>query len=529
MSSLFALIKVELLGMLSSFSSKKIRDPKKKSVPALIIGAILLLLFAFMSAAYTWVFAFTFKEAHASLKGIVVLFGAFTSMAIMSTTMHQARGIYISEDYDLLITLPLKKSYIIISKLISLFAFELLFSMALLIPSGIVLAIMSHKVIFFLVDLSLVIFVPILPLAVASIVSLLLTMATAKFRYANIVMMLLYLPFLVGLMVVGVVMRNMSANDFSTMANIMKWINPTLAILDLALRDKSFLFAGLFYGVNTLILVAIIALLSTLYTKLHELVTSIKVSKTYVRKDLKIQNEFGMLLRLELKRLINSKMYFLNSVLGAIGSIAIIVVTLISMNLIKADEAAAPYVDELMLPIAISVLLFMFAIANPSEAAISMEGKSFWLSKTLPINTKKYMHAKIFLTYVIFIPCSLIASTVTVIFAHNDIFGCIMAYVLPIAMIIFDGIFALFLNASFPKFKWKSETEVVKNSLPVALNMLIVGGINFFLAGAMIGFAFLFSWIGYIFVLIVLVILTVIFYIILRKTFEKKINQAEDL
>ena len=526
MSNLFYLIKIEFLAILAGFSKSKGKSNKPR--PVLLLAGFIALMFAVISVMYSLMFAFIYQDLGISMKGIVIIFGAMTSMTILATTMHQARGVYVSTDYDLLTSLPIRKSHIVISKLISLFGLELILSALLLIPNGIVLAIFTKNILYFFVDLSLVFIAPVLPIAVACLLSLFLTIVTAKFKYANIIIMILYLPLIIGISLIGVIMRNMTANDFVMMADVMKWFNPSLVLLELGFYN-SYWFAALFYGANILLLVLVVFLLSVLYQKLHEIVVSVKMNKNYVRKDLKNKSDLSALFSIELKRLFSSKVYFLNGVLSGFMSIAMIVVTLVSMGFISADENVAPYIEQLRTPISIVVMMFILSISNPSVSAISMEGNSFWLSKTLPINVKKYMYAKLLISYIFLIPCSIISSIIVVAFSHNNVLDCIMAFIIPLLSVMFSPIIGLFFNMLYPKFKWKSETEVVKNSLPVLLLFAVVGALNLVLGGLVIGLSLISNIAAYVSITVVLLILNAVFFLLLIKLFPKKFNQMEDL
>ena len=326
----------------------------------------------------------------------------------------------------------------------------------------------------------------------------------------------------------GFFMGRGNAQMFANVGGVVKWFNPLLLLIELSLSD-SYLYLLIFVGASIAILIITVLVFASLFSLLHELVSSIKMKNVYVRKELKIKNEFKTLLGIEFKRLFNSKMYFLNGVMGAMMCVLMTILSIISTTPIAADPNAAEYFNILIVPIMIAIMMFILSISNPSCSALSIEGKSFWLAKTLPINMKKYMYAKILVTYIIFIPASMISSTIVVVFYHNDILGCVMAYVIPIIAILLFGVIGLINNVKHPKFKWKNEQEVVKNSVAVTFTMLFGFLISIVLGTVLIVVSIWSTLIAYIVVSIVLIVLFIICLTHLRKIFVSRINAMEDL
>lgn len=444
------------------------------------------------------------------------------------SSINQARGIYIGRDYDLLISLPIKKSDIVFSKIITLYVIELLFSLGLLVPNGIMVVSLTGDVITMLLAFLLAFFVPIIPLVIASIISLFVTLLTARFKYGNIITALLYFPFILGLSLMGTLFNNSSASMFASIGGVFKWFNPSLILVELAIT-QSYLYLLLFVVSNLVLLLIAVILFAIFYSKLHDLVTSVKMKASYVRKDLKIKNEFATLLSIDLKRLVNSKMYLLNSLTGAVMTIFAVVICYISTRTIPDIPEAKESFYHIIVPVFITVIMFTLSISNPSCSSISIEGNTFWLSKTLPISLKKYMLSKLCITYIFYIPSSLIASTIVVIFYHHSVLDSVMVYLFPLISVLLVAIIGLIYNVKHPKFKWQNEAEVVKNALPVLFTMLMGMLITIVMGTLVIVGSLLNPLLFYLVGLASLIIVTIICYIYLSKIFEKKIWQMEEL
>lgn len=527
MSSLLSLIKIEFFKSLSSiFTSKN----KTKNTSIIVVGVLLGLLFIAISCIYNFLLVYLFNEEHMPVLNSVIVFAGLAGMLTFFSAINQSKSVYIGDDYDLLITLPLKKSHIIISKIFTLYLIELLFSALIMIPNGIAIIVITGNVEIMFISFLLAFMIPIVPIAVASIISLGLTLLTARFKYGNIISIILYIPVVVLMSLMGFFLRNGTGDQFSAMGNVIKWFNPSIILLEMTYSMNNYLFLVAFVASNALILAISIALLSLFFSKLHELVTSVRMKNVYVRKELKIKDEFKSLLGIEFKRLFNSRIYLLNSVMGAIMCIFAVIMTVVSTNKFNeiTDPEALRIISLVMGPTMITVMMFVLTISNPSAASISMEGKTFWIVKTLPISFKKYMYVKLLPTYIIFIPAALISSTIVVIMYHTDILGIIMTYIIPILAVIFSGLLGLIFNMQHPKFKWSNEQEVTKSGLPIILTMIVGMLSSLVLGGGLIGLMFVSPILAYSVVSVLLALISFILYLYLNAVFVKKMEAMED-
>ena len=239
MSSLLSLIKIEFTKSFSGLFTRKKQSNKPR--PILIMFILFGLLFLGLSFLYNFLFLFMLKEADSPLENGVLLFASFASLMTFVSSVNQSRSIYIGEDYDLLASLPLKRSHIIASKIFNLYLVELLFSFIFLIPNGIVVVILSGNVGLMFISFLLAIIIPIVPIAMAALLSLLITVATARFKYGNFISFIFYAVFIAMMSLLGFFMRSNDPAMLMSMNNVIKWFNPSLLLLELAF-SKSLLF-----------------------------------------------------------------------------------------------------------------------------------------------------------------------------------------------------------------------------------------------------------------------------------------------
>ena len=533
MSNLKYLLKIEILKFLSSFNSKN--KKKVRQMPVIYVGLLIALFAIGLSSLYSFLITYSFVRAGANPAVIISLFAGIASLLTFFSSMNQARGIYIGEDYDILTTLPIKKKDIVASKVITLYTLELIFSVLIMLPCSVVLLIMTKDVALFLIGILVAFTIPIVPIAFSILVSLVVTMLTAKFKSANVIFILLSTLFVVGLSLMGALAGRMSDQQsvsmFSTTGGILKWINPSYIFLEMAI-EQNYLWLILYVAINIIVMALSLLFITLLFDRLHEIVTSVKMSNNYVRKNLKNKKELPSLLSLEFKRLFNSRLFFMNGVMGAIMGIVgpAIYLFIMNNNLNSASQEAIPMMKLLLIPIFIAVACMVLGISNPTNASISIEGKNFWIIKSLPINYKKYMWAKLLFPLIIYIPASLISSTIAVIFFHENALEIVMTYLIPLLYVLLSACIGLISNMKHIKLKWSNETEVVKNSAAIVMNMLIDLAISLVLTGLMIAIPLVTGspLIAYIIAPSVLLVALIPCFLYINSHFVKTIENTED-
>ena len=531
MNNLLTLIKIEFS---KSFSLNSMKRNKAKTYSFLTIISLVVLLGIGLSAIYSFLYGKMFIDNNLDLLPLFILFSFVASLLTFFSGMNQTRGIFTSKDYDLLSVLPLRKRTIIASKIINLYLVELLYSAIILIPCGVVLTVLSNNVIFIFMGLITALFVSGLPLVVSIIFSFISSLIADRFKFGNVILVALYVVFLGGIMALSFFSSSNKdsaalPNAFTQIGNVVKWIFPSIIFVEKAYLTN-FLFILLFVAINILSVIIVVLVISIFFDKIHEIIFAMKANYKYVRKDLKIKNELRSLLDLEFKRLTSSKLYFFNSITGLIMAILMtIVMTLtfssyspfgVSENLVILGKEYG-YVGGFMIS-------FSICITNTACVGISIEGKNFWLVKSLPIHYKKYMWAKLLLAYILLIPISLICSTIMVVLLLPNLISIIGIYLIPLLISIFVPIIGLLINSIYYKLKWMNEQEVVKNSMSVVLTMLIGFVIDFVVAGLLIGLSFVSSILAVTLSIGLFIVLNIVFYLILRNTFEDRIEKIED-
>ena len=133
---------------------------------------------------------------------------------------------------------------------------------------------------------------------------------------------------------------------------------------------------------------------------------------------------------------------------------------------------------------------FIIALVNNlsplTSSAISMEGKGFEQTKSLPVSAKTVMDAKLLLQYTFSLPTSLICSTSFCVALGAKGAQILWIFILPFALSLLCGALSLLVNVKFPCLSWDTPSVPVKQSSSTLLCMLASIGMIILSAVAML-------------------------------------------
>jgi ABC-2 type transport system permease protein len=174
------------------------------------------------------------------------------------------------------------------------------------------------------------------------------------------------------------------------------------------------------------------------------------------------------------------------------------------------------------------LILFGFSIVMTYTPAISLslEGKNFWILKSLPIEPRTIMISKIIFNGILIVPIALIS---VVMLGFNlsiqplSIF--VMMYVI-VSLSLLSSLINAYVNLFMPKFDFQNEVEVVKQSIAS-----LVGVFGGFAIIVTFGFAYYFMnnvmpMQATLFIIgTIMAMISFVLYIYLKPVSEKQFNQ----
>lgn len=471
MNKIWLLTKIQLKGSLDF--SKNFSGKKKNRSKAFVygMGAFIILLFIALSVFYNITLGFAFRE-FGILELLPAMMLALSCILVLFTTIHNAKGtIYGFLDYDMVMSLPVKTSDIVTSRVILLYILNLGVTAIILLPAHIVYGVFSKpNPIFYMISTILIFFVPMIPIIIATMIGLVIALFSARFKHSNIISLVVTVVLMAGVLIASFSLGSFqSSDDFGNLKDMflssINGIYPLAGMYQKAICDYDIVQILLFVSISLVAFLIYRSVLGRYFKSINSIISSVRVKSNYKLKEMKTSSALKALLRKEAKRYFSSVLYVMNTGVG------VVMLTLLTIALaFLGKEKLAVYLEMPMiadqigyyLPIMIS---FCIGIDCTTGISISLEGKNLWILKSSPIAPKTIFHSKILLNLLVTVPFIIINAIILGIITKASLLGYLSMLILPNCIVFFTAITGLIIGLKFPNFSWTSETQVIKQSV----------------------------------------------------------------
>ncbi len=480
MREIWLLAKVQL-GTTFDFNIAKKNSNIKKKSPFYAVGMVsLLLLFAGMSFFYNFMLGFNFKIL-GTMELLPELMMALTCIITILTTINKVKGtLFGFKDYDLVMSLPVETSKIVASRLLLLYLLNILFTLIVMIPNAIAYGILVNpSPVFYIICLAVMLFIPLVPMIVGTIIGTFIAVIASRFRHSNLVNLIIAIGFFVAYM-----LFIFSADSAEKMGEITAAITnqvdsmyPLSRMFRMAVCKYDIVSIVLFIGISLLAFVLYSLIVGAKFKNLNTMILANFTKGNYKVGSLKQSSPFKALFIKEVRRYFSSTAYVLNTGFG------IVIMTLGSVaSLFLSEETLAqifkvPALGTRFGQIFAIMFGFCVSMTNVTACSISLEGRSLWILKESPITEKTIFNSKIALNLVLTIPATIINAFIVFIGLKLSVLDLFMIILLPTAFAFYASIFGLIVNLKMPNLNWTSEITVIKQSgatmISVLLNMFI--------------------------------------------------------
>ena len=431
---------------------------------------------AFVAVSFFFTYDQTVQEL--AVFGLGDLFFSFAGSMVFAMNLFinismVENRLFQSKYNDVLLSMPIKASDILISRMLMIvaynYAIELVFGgpaiVAWIVEMGFDLGILLRFIAIMLIW-------PLISISLGTLLGYLLMRISARSRHKNLVKTVIYFVFLMLIMAVNMIptadvekaLIDAGIMDPNSTISIINWFGRAVLYGDVASIIKLIVlcivpFVGMLYWVSR-----------KYFQTMSESIGSVKIE--YKEKALKTHSVLQSLIIREIRHLFNSFTYMMNTVMAIfmllMGNIAL----LIFWERFFSD--LIPLVGNLSIGIfALLMVLTMECSFMFSATSISIEGASMEAIKTFPIDTNTIIWSKLLTHYLLMAPVVLMSSIVLLIKCQPPLRYAISFVLLPQCFLIMMDSLGLWLNLRHYNLDWANEAQVVKRSLPVFLLMII--------------------------------------------------------
>ena len=466
MNNFLLIFKTQLLAVVNT--GKNARRNKKQKAMSLTGYALIWLLLAALAAFYEFIYGAAFAESGMMEAFPVLIVVAASLLTLIGSISYTKSLIFCSKDHDMLFALPVRGSTIVAAKIATLYVLDFIVSFALLLPCGILYGYFAAPPVLFYVRYSvLTLFVPMLPILAAALISALVSLVASRFRHARIVGTVLYigifLAFMLGIMSMSSSSEDELAELFSGMVKILNACYPPAAWFTEGIFGDVPMFL-LFIGVSAISFAVIALIFGKFYGKIHG-AFSVRAVRSKYKMSAASGGAVSALVKKDIKRFFSSPGLMLNQVAGLI-MIVVFMVVFLSGGIADSGEEGAQAAK--LLSVMFPYLFAMGAsMASLTSTSISLEGKAFGLLRSLPVSARTVLSAKLRVHELICFPVVLICSVVMAVLSKSAPVDAVLLIALPLIYSYNAGVLGLLMNLKRYNFDWTSEVMVAKNSMPV--------------------------------------------------------------
>ena len=405
------------------------------------------------------------------------------AMFILLLTVTKITSFKRNPDDDLLLSLPLKKSQIVISKILFNYFFDLGMVLSTILPSFIVYYVMIPEkpdILYFLRFGVLILLIPLLSVSIGTLLGSIFNFFTKRFVKANAIRSLISVGFMV-LFLFGYYALQFNLELSAGSGFSLSDISILKAIVDYLL------------GINWITTGIVILLVCLLPFVLCVIIDSLSLGKhisSINNRNKKISFKktsiTKTLLEQEIGKYLNSNVYVLNTMFGGVILIILSIMFIIigeqflSSKLITLSNNNS-FVQTIVSNIPLLVVALSTLVISTmaiSASSISFEGKNLWIIKANPISYKKVFLSKILCNFIVCLICIILS---TLFFGARFIIDHqVEGIILTVGYFLISTLFALLIsmaglliNLIFPKLNWQSEAEIIKQSISVGLGLLV--------------------------------------------------------
>lgn len=468
MRNIKILVKMGLCNLygINVFRHTKDSGERKKSMALGITVAVVLLVLMFYVGGLSYgLITVGLKDiVPAYLVVMASLLTLFLSIFKTGATIFRKKG------YDFLSALPLSNYAVVISRFIRLYAESLGLTLVIMIPGLLVYGVLTKvgmlSVLLYVIGALLV---PLFPVSVASFIGALITGISSRMKHQSMFEIILTILLMIGLFAgSGFLAEN--EENFTTeiltqmaekIADIFDKVYPPAMLFGNAVVQGDVNAILAFAGISVSVFAVMILVVSWNFHGICRSLFGTSATHDYKLEHLQMYSVRKALLKREIKRYFSSSVYVTNTIVGPIMGTAFC----IGLFFIDFDSVTVSFPGTVDLKAAVPfVIAAIFSMMNPSAVSVSMEGKEWWIVKSLPLCTKDILDSKLMFGLCVASPFLVIAELIAIFALRPGMLELLWLIVIPVLCLMLTCVFGIAVNLKLPKMNWENEVSVVKQS-----------------------------------------------------------------
>ena len=491
-----SLLRVRFAALLAAFtgqSRKRGRQTKGKAV-----GYALLMLYCFCAFVFLFYSSFSqlaeafFPAGLGWLYFAMFAIMAFALMFIGSVCTAKSQ-LFEAKDNELLLSMPVRPGLILLSRMAAMLAMNFVFELVVALPVFAAwLRFCSPDAAGIAAFVLIVLALPLFALAVSCLFAWLISLLTSRMRNTTVITMVLSVVFLLAYFVfcfrMNTYVTQLAANGQAIAGALgaalpLVWLGRAAAEGNLACLGLTLLWTILPFALAYVLLArSFIRIVTT---------NRGQIRVRYEKKAMRASSQDAALYRRELARLTSSSGYMLNAGLGLVFELALAVLAVVKRQELLTVFQVMPALKQALAPILLLAGMLVSGMVFFTASSVSLEGKSYWIVRSMPVPTKKVLRAKLNLSNSLSAGPALLMMLVCALVLGLPAVEVILLLACQLLFVLLSADVGLMEDLRHCNLDWINETQAAKQGAGVVLTMLIVWG--FVLAVGAVYFALLAS------------------------------------
>jgi len=523
MRNLLSLLKLQINSQYGiSYAGYVIRNDRKALLKACGIGALLVLALGNLLWVYTRLlinlFNFALTMPTPSAPRLILTLAAISAglVVLFLGIFYILSSLFLAKDTEFLASLPINQGTVFISKFLLVllgeypFVFFLMLSPVIIYGTG-----TNQGVLYYVLAIICALLLPLLPLVISAILSLLLMNVVARSRRRDLITivgsLILVVVYYIGQ---NYLLSRMPENReefyltlFQSSNAIVDFLGrifpPSVWITKVLTSGGTEAFVNFVYLILSSAVFLLIAyyLASFIYMKGAVAQLEIQRGNRKVKLSYKSSSHAMAIFRIEWLILLRTPIYALNSLIIIIMAPLVMMMPIMGGNFANDPELQVIYnmlgssENRLEVTLILAAIVTGLCMINPAvSTTFSREGKNIWLLKNIPVSPETQVRGKLMAGYSISLIAVITASLMAMIAFKMHVTTILKVVVLSSLALIPICTVGLIIDLLRPKLNWSNPQEAIKQNMNAVLGMLlgfvfifVLGVISYLLIGAGLG------------------------------------------
>ena len=453
---------------------------KRRRIVGNTIGAVLLYA---MLMIYCIAMCYGYG-AYGMIEAAPVLCALTVSILAFVFTLFKTNGyLFNFREYDMLMSLPFEARTVAGCKFLYMYLqslpWYLSISAAMLIGYGIFA---RPSVGIYPLWIVLSVLLPVIPMLAAAFLGFLIARVSAGFRKTNLIQTVLTMVFVLFCFSLRFIIDDLVRNDkveatletaSELTGKVAKAYLPAGWFAD-AVTKGSPLAALLLIGASVLLFAAVFAIVGNSYRRINSALKSHAAAKNYRMTGQKQRSVVRAIAFKEWKRLTGSTTYMVNGAMGVILASLLGIVTLVIGfdKIIAAVTQGAPLDGTMLQPAIPFIIYFFIGMMATTACSPSLEGKNYWILRSLPIEMKTVYQGKMLFNLLLTVPFMAFSTLCLCVSAKVPAVNTVLYLLLGFALCAFSTAWGCVCGVRHMRLDWENEIEVIKQGAAVTVYLL---------------------------------------------------------